>query len=302
MDWKRIDRWARDNHGLITRPASGMSSSAWHRALDAGRLIGVHPGVARLPGTAPTHEQAIAAAVLWAGPGALASHRSAASLHGIPRPEDDPIDIVIPHRRHPRHERLVVHRPTDHLRLTPQRRVGIRCTNILRTILDLGAVDPRGVMPAVGHVLTNRLADLNALESTVIDHSCQGRAGVGPLRDAVDRWSIDQKPADSVLELVMNRLIERHRLPPVQFHALIRGWEVDFRVLGSVVILECDGWAYHGLRREQFERDRRRDAELVADGWVVVRFTYRSLTRAPAATAHRIRQAIDRWADVRPPS
>jgi len=167
---------------------------------------------------------------------------------------------------------------------------------------DLGAVDRRAVVPATGHVLTNRLADLHALEATVLAHSRQGRAGIRPLRDAVDSWSIDLKPADSALELVMSRLVARYDLPAVEFHAIVLGWEVDFRVCDSVVILECDGWAYHGLHREQFERDRRRDAELVAEGWVVVRFTYRALTRAPAASARRIRQAVDRWSRVAPPS
>jgi very-short-patch-repair endonuclease len=302
MDLLRIDDWARRHHGLITRSAPGLSTSSWYRALQSGRLIDIHPNVARLPGTACTVEQAIAAAVLWAGRGAMASHRSAARLHGIPRPDHDPVDILVPHRLHPVRHGVRVHRPTDHRQLTPQRRAGISCTNILRTVCDLGAVDRRGVAPAVGHVLSLRLADLDALEATVLAHSRQGRSGVGPLRNAVDRWSIDRKPANSVLEIVMSRLVERYDLPAVEFHPVVLGWEVDFRVIGSAVILECDGWAYHGLRREQFERDRRRDAELIAEGWLVVRFTYRALTSAPAASARRIRQAIDRWAHVRPPT
>jgi hypothetical protein len=74
----------------------------------------------------------------------------------------------------------------------------------------------------------------------------QGRRGVVALRDAIADWSIDQKPADSVLETVMARLIARAGLPPVEFHPIIEGHEVDFRVIGTPVILECDGWKYHG--------------------------------------------------------
>jgi very-short-patch-repair endonuclease len=120
-------------------------------------------------------------------------------------------------------------------------------------------------------------------------------------RDAVADWAIDDKPADSILELTMARLARRHRLPPIDFHPVVGGYEVDFRVRDTPVLLECDGWAYHGALREQFERDRRRDAELIADGWVVLRFTYRSITTRPAATANRIRAAVDRWVDVAPP-
>jgi hypothetical protein len=71
-----------------------MSRSAWYRAIDAGTLIPLHPNVARLPGTADTPEQRIIAGVAAAGPEALASHRSAARLWGIPRPDDDPVDVI----------------------------------------------------------------------------------------------------------------------------------------------------------------------------------------------------------------
>ena len=82
---------------------------------------------------------------------------------------------------------------------------------------------------------------------------------------------------------------------------MIEGWEVDFQVIGSPVILECDGWAFHGLDRTTFERDRIRDAQLTAAGWIVVRFTYRSITSTPGWTAQRIRAAVARWSDVSHP-
>ena len=116
------------------------------------------------------------------------------------------------------------------------------------------------------------------------------------LRDAIADWSIDHKPADSVLETIMARLIARHGLTPVVFHPIIEGYEVDFRVRDTPVILECDGWRHHGLDRTGFERDRERDAELIAAGWIIVRFTYRAIVSRPAATAQRIRAAVDRWA------
>jgi very-short-patch-repair endonuclease len=71
----------------------------------------------------------------------------------------------------------------------------------------------------------------------------------------------------------------------VEFHPIIAGHEVDFRVIDSPVILECDGWTYHGLDRAGFEHDRSRDADLVAAGWIVVRFTYRSITVRPSTVA-----------------
>jgi very-short-patch-repair endonuclease len=172
---------------------------------------------------------------------------------------------------------------------------------VLRTLADLGAVDPAGVNDAVGHVVAVRLAGLPALERAAADHAERGRPGIPALRAAIDAWSIDDKPADSVLESAMARLIRRFGLPPVEFHPVIAGHEVDFRITSTPVLLECDGWAHHGLDRAGFERDRERDADLVARGWIVVRFTYRAVTTAPSSVARRIRAATDRWATTPPP-
>ena len=209
-----FDDWARAHHGIITLESSGLSRDAWYRALRAGTIEQLHPYVARLHGTPDTPEQRIIAAVSAVGVGALASHRSAARLWGIPRPDDDPVDVLLPaQRRDMMLEGVVIHRPRDLRRLVPQRRYGIRCTNIVRTLLDLGAVDPSALHAAVGHAITTRLVTLDALEVAAAEHARPGRAGVVAVRDAIAEWSIDDKPADSVLETAFTRLVQRHHLP-----------------------------------------------------------------------------------------
>ena len=107
---------------------------------------------------------AICAAVMAAGRGAMASHRSAARLWGIPRPEGDPIDVLLPRRtREAAVSGACVHRPRDLLDLSPVLRTNIPTTNILRTLCDLGALDPPAVPGAVGHVVTTGLASPVAL-------------------------------------------------------------------------------------------------------------------------------------------
>jgi very-short-patch-repair endonuclease len=303
MRLEDFDRYARRHHGIITLEASGLTRSSWYRALRAGTIEQVHPYVARLHGTPDTPEQRIAAALAAVGERAIASHRSAAHLHGVPRPDTDPVDvIVLGRRRSIALDGVVIHEQTDRRRLTPQRHQGLPCTNILRTLVDLGAVDADAVHGAVGHAITTKLADLGAIQTTVIEHSRQGRGGVVALRTAVADWAIDAKPADSVLEIAMSHLIRRYRLPPVTFHPVIEGYELDFVVDGTPVLLECDGWASHGLNKTQFERDRARDAELTAKGWIVVHFTYRQITMEPKATADRFREAIARWSSIGTPS
>ncbi len=335
-----LDNTATGNHGLVTRSTSQLSRSAWYRALGAGTLEQVHPGVARLPGTVRTYRQRIAAAVLavhdpgntraaGAIPGvterasALASHRSAAALwlgwtdatieqhfatpqpshagSGIDRSEPRraehlaAIDLIVIGKQQVRKlDGVTLHRTHDHKRLTPARVDQIRCTNILRTLIDLGAVHPAAVSPLLGHALSTGLATLDAAETALSEHARRGRAGTRALRAAIDEWAIDAKPADSVLEIAFVRLVQHFDLPPIEFHPIVEGWEIDFRFVGTRVLVECDGWSTHGLDQRQFERDRRRDAELAAAGWIVSRHSYRAITRDAAATARRLTKLLAR--------
>jgi very-short-patch-repair endonuclease len=290
-----LDQHALARHGLVVKATSGVSHATWYRMIRRRQVEPLHPGIARLPGTPRTFHQHIAAAVWACGGNALASHRSAMHLHGLELPKADRglVDIIVPGRsRKPVLEGVRVHRPTDSLRLSPHVIDGIRCTNVLRTLVDLGAVAPQLVHDALGHALSGRLVDFAAIACVLHDHGRKGRAGVGALRTAFGDWAIDGKPADSILEAAFARLVERFDLPRFEFHPVIEGWEVDFRLVGTRVVIECDGWTTHGLDRRQFERDRRRDDDLTAAGWIVQRFTYRAITATPADTARRIRRLV----------
>ena len=299
MEMLTLETFAAEHHGLITRTAAeqrGMSKASWFRALADRRLEQVHPGVARLPGTPRTKEQLIAAAVLGV-PGSLASHRSAARLWGIPRPDGDPVEVIVPERgRSPELDGVLVHRPRDRKDLVPVLKVNIRTCNVLRLLCDLGAVDEASVGAAVGHVVTARLASPVALRNAIDRHSRRGRHGVPAFRAALEEWLIDGRPVDSVLEPAMRKLFERYRLPPYEFHARIAGYEVDFWIVGTPVVLECDGWEFHAKTRAQQAADAARDADLSEHGYVTVRFTYHQIVRRPAEQARRILGIVHRWA------
>ena len=57
------------------------------------------------------------------------------------------------------------------------------------------------------------------------------------------------------------------------------------------MIVETDGWGFHGNRRA-FEDDRARDAFLAAKGWVVVRVTWRRLRKAPMLVMTQLAQTL----------
>ncbi len=93
------------------------------------------------------------------------------------------------------------------------------------------------------------MLSLRTLEVALQQHARPGRNGITALRAAIDAWAIDTRPADSLLERAMRALVTRYSLPPVEFHKVIEGWEVDFWVVGTPIVLECDGWATHGLEQ-----------------------------------------------------
>jgi very-short-patch-repair endonuclease len=163
-------------------------------------------------------------------------------------------------------------------------------------LLDLGAVDPASVTAALDHLLGARVVRHTAVRAGLERHSRQGRHGVVSLRQALDARSIGELPVDSLLESRMAALIQRFRLPPMEFHPLVEGFEVDFRVMDSIVLVECDGHGTHGLDRDQFEFDRIRNAHLSAAGFIIVHVTWSQVVRHPADVAERIVAVLRRWA------
>ena len=250
----------------------------------------------RLYGAPTTKEMRIEAAVLAGGADAQASHRSAALVWGAERPADDPIDIILPRRsRQARLSNVVVHRPRDIGQLRPVWRSGIPTTDPLRTLLDLGAVDEHGVDAALLRFVVDGYVTPRAVGAVLARHSQHGRHGVVALRGALERWSLGDKPADSDLEAMMGEILETFGLPRVEFHAHIGGYEVDFWIVGSNVVIECDGWSTHGADHDQFEFDRFRDADLLSQGIITQRVTWRQMVRGPRAVAGRIRATLAQW-------
>jgi very-short-patch-repair endonuclease len=72
---------------------------------------------------------------------------------------------------------------------------------------------------------------------------------------------------------------------------MVQGLEVDFVWRERRLIVEIDGFAFHG-NRVAFEQDRDRDSRLAAAGYRVIRFTWRQLTGQPEGVLIRLGQAL----------
>ena len=142
MDWSTIGRLASRQHGVVTHGqlvAAGASAGQITRAARDGLLARLHLGVYLVAGSPPTPHRALMAAVLAAGPGAAASHVSAAWLWGIVADPPDFPEVSVGRSRSARLAGVRVH----HLRDLEERwvrvRDGIPATDPLHTMLVLGA-------------------------------------------------------------------------------------------------------------------------------------------------------------------
>jgi very-short-patch-repair endonuclease len=80
------------------------------------------------------------------------------------------------------------------------------------------------------------------------------------------------------------RAIARAGLSPPQVNVRLGRHTVDFLWPEHRLVVELDGWQFHG-HRIAFERDGRRDAELQIAGYAVLRFTSRRVRDDPVAVA-----------------
>ncbi len=80
-------------------------------------------------------------------------------------------------------------------------------------------------------------------------------------------------------------------LPRAEVNTRVAGYEVDALFRAECLIVELDGWEYHGTR-EAFEDDRERDAETLAAGFRAIRITWERLRDDPAKEADRLRAIL----------
>ena len=100
-----------------------------------------------------------------------------------------------------------------------------------------------------------------------------GPHGNARLREALRLVDPELKSESGLETLVRLRLAAR-RLA-VRQQAWVCGWPVDF-LIGDRLIIEVDGFAYHSSPAD-YERDRRKDRTLHANGYIVLRFTSRDI-------------------------
>lgn len=287
-----IGKLAERQHEVVARAQLldlGVGSRAIENRLAEGRLHRVHRGVYAVGHRLLSAEGLWMAAVLVGGRDAVLSHRSAAALWGM-RPSAHALaEVTVPCRRHAR-PRVKLHRaslPRDEVTVLR----GIPVTTAPRTLLDLAAVlERRQVERAVHEAEVLRLVDLLSLEDLVARYP--RRRGTAMIRAILAAGRIGSTITRSELEDRFLDFLDRAGLQRPEVNAGLQlrdDWiEADCVWHAQRLVVELDGHAVHGTRRA-FERDRERDRTLQANGWQVVRITWRQLHDDPGALAADLR-------------
>ncbi len=219
--------------------------------------------------------------------GGLASHRSAAALHGIDGFSLRIPEVVVALGRGRSATGVIVHRSAQmHL----ARRVeidGIPCTGLARTVLDLAAVVSRQSLEgAIDAVVRDRRLRYSDLYDVLVAHSRRGRNGLLHLRTALDaRCGDDVVPLSqwsrSVRELLVGVGIVR---PEMEYRVYDNHGrfvaQVDLAYPSRRLAIELDSIRWHH-NSESFVNDRRRRNQLQAAGWDVLNFTWEDYSERP---------------------
>ena len=295
--------FGRAQHGLVTRTqaqAAGLAGGTLQRWLAERRLERIHPGVYRMAGTPRTWEQSVLAAVLAAGTGAAASHRTAGLLWGLVEEAEGLVELSVPRARAIRILGAVVHRSSD---LTPAwvaHRRSVPVTNPLLTLVDLGAVLPaHEVDDAMNRGLVLRLFSVAAVEWVRLEVGRPGRRGSGVLGRVLDDRALGDQRPDGLLEPRMARLMRARGLPPASFQFVVHDHggrfvaRVDFAYPEHRLAVEVDGYELRASPAAM-QADLDRQNGLVRAGWTVLRFTWADVVRRPARVADLVTAALGR--------
>ena len=282
--WKELDkvlvaRLGARQFGRITRAqlrTLGVSDTTIHNWTRAGylhpRLRGVY--AVGHPGRSTAGD--LFEAVLFAGPGAMLSHKTAAWwLELIERPSPL-IHVSTPrHRSAPRG--IMIHGRRTLARVDHK---GIPVTTPEQTVFDLAATCADE--PVLVRVALAELDFWGAYDPHALLALCrQGLPGSARLRHAIAHF--DPRFAMTRSRFERNWLVycERTGTPkPDAVNVFVHGIRSDNVYYDAKLIIELDGVGNHHSP-PQIRRDRRNDRTLRGHGWLVIRYAWPDVEQDP---------------------
>ncbi|HZU60937.1 MAG TPA: DUF559 domain-containing protein, partial [Solirubrobacteraceae bacterium] len=222
--------------------------------------------------------------LLYAGPGAMLSHATAAWWIGLVEHQPRRIDVSTP-RRCRSVPGIRVHPRRHHERTSHK---GLPVTRFEQTLVDYASTASLNDV----RLALARADYQGSLNAPALAAGLQpGRPGGARLRRALERHLPDLARTRSRIERALLRLCETHDLPLPEVNVRIAGWEVDAVWREQRIVVEVDGLGNHRTPA-QIRRDRRKEMALRAAGFVVLRYSDEQIFRQAREVAEELRQML----------
>ena len=287
---------ARNQAGVVSRPqaiSAGLTRGMIDSKVRFGRWRQVHKGVYATFTGPVTRDARLWAAVLYAGPGAYLSHRTAAQLNRL---TDDPspvVDVTVAASRRVRAPKGVVVHLSSHKAMV-WRPPGIPPYTIAEaTVLDLvqAATDKDDVVALVTSGFNRKI-----LTEDFFRIVAQTRKRLRWRHELDEIIAMAAGGTHSVLEYRHDRDVQRaHGLPEPVKQAKFRkpdgtnGYRDRYYPRYGGLVIELDGKLYHP--DEQRGRDRERDNQAAVTG-STLRYGWSDVTRGACETAAQEAEAL----------
>jgi hypothetical protein len=295
---KAVIRHAKGNDGVISRQeaiAIGMPPRTIDRHLERGTLVKIATSVYALPGVFESERAILAAATRALG--GVVSHQAAARLHGVVVPGPRLV-VSVPHRRTHLFPDVIVHQLTDIRPGDIEVIDGLPTTSAARTAIDLaGVLSSKQLALAIDRLVATGAATFEAIAEVKRQLSRKGKPGMVKLGRILDSRLGTKGASESDLEILLLDIIRRAGLPEpdLQYRPpwlKHRDGRVDMSYPDSKLVIEGDSRGWHG-DEYTFQADRERDNLAQLAGWMILRVTWKDITRRPEYVVWMIRQALD---------
>lgn len=284
--------------GLVTRAQlheAGLHPRAIQRRAANGIVERIHPGVFRVAAAPGSWRQSVLAAVLAAGPGAVASHRSAAALHGIKGARGSVVEVMAERYRGCRLRGAILHRPLSFAAHDHEDVDSIPVTSVRRTLIDCAAVvHPYRLEEMTDDAVRRGMTSYEAIDARLRLLAKRGRTGIVAMRDLLEA-RLGERATGSVFESLAVAAIRAAQLPePTLQHQLVVGGIVSYLDLAwpeRMVALECDGWETHASP-QALRSDLERQNRLTVAGWTLLRVAWPTMVETPGVVIAELRSVL----------
>jgi very-short-patch-repair endonuclease len=243
----------------------------------------VHPDTYRLTAVPRSAEQALRAALVWAGESAAAAGRSAGELYGLAGVHATSPEIVVPPSVRARSDTIIVHHGERSMSMVRELH-GFRVTGIECTLLQLAAaLDGEALEIACEDARRRRLTSIPALRAYIERFGRRGRRGLQQLRRLLDELD-PAHPSRSTLEVKARRLLVANGIThfvrefPLDWEG--RTYLFDFAFEPERVVLETNGRRWHDDPAD-FDHDNEKWSVPGHHGYRIVFATWSSVSRRP---------------------